>query len=84
MTCPIKSHGRDDHGYYGTTGKWPDHDLPVNDCCGKKPVFKTKYDATPGYRETGYFLHCSVCKRKESSWLSTQNLIDNWNKEAGN
>lgn len=80
----ISTHGKSDYGYYGETGSFNDHNLPVNDCCDTKPTLRTNYDDEPGFRETVYEVICTKCKRTTYVTSNIEKVIEIWNNGANN
>jgi hypothetical protein len=77
----IKTQRKSDHGYYGTTGKYENPNLPINNCkCGKKGVLTSNYDDTVGFKETVYQLECVKCDIKTVYTCILENVINEWNE----
>lgn len=73
-----------DYGYYGTTKTYEEHTLPITQVCGcgKRGILTTKYDDTPGYRDTTYLLECKKCGISAFGGDQIEDTIKIWDNKC--
>ena len=71
-------------GFYGRSGTFTEHQLPLAYCCGALPAVLCNYNDVTGCRETDIAIICQHCHRQSSSINNNiVRIAKGWNSGEG-